>query len=27
VLKFVANQNNLDAILQNLDAVQATAYK
>jgi alpha-glucoside transport system substrate-binding protein len=27
VLKFVANQNNLDAILQNLDTVQATAYK
>jgi alpha-glucoside transport system substrate-binding protein len=27
VLKFVANQNNLDAILANLDAVQATAYK
>jgi alpha-glucoside transport system substrate-binding protein len=27
VLKFVANQNNLDAILQSLDAVQATAYK
>jgi alpha-glucoside transport system substrate-binding protein len=27
VLKFVANQNNLDAILQNLDVVQATAYK
>jgi alpha-glucoside transport system substrate-binding protein len=27
VLKFVANQNNLDSILQSLDAVQATAYK
>lgn len=27
VLKFVANQNNLDAILANLDTVQATAYK
>lgn len=27
VLKFVANQNNLDSILQSLDAVQASAYK
>ena len=27
VLKFVADQSNLDSILQNLDTIQATAYK
>jgi len=27
VLKFVADQSKLDSILQNLDTIQATAYK